>query len=46
MSDNCVYCDRYESIWSDECQGYMPFCHSLNKKINIYEDHKNCEANK
>ena len=40
--NNCVYCPEYKPIHSPQCQGYMPFCNFLNKKINIYEDYKNC----
>ena len=46
MVDNCVYCPEYNPIYSPQCQGYMDYCNSLKRKINVYEDHKKCDVNK
>ena len=40
--DNCVYCPNYKPIHSPQCQGYMCYCTFLKRKINVYEDYKNC----
>lgn len=42
---NCVYCPEYKPIYSAVCQGYMDYCIKYKKKINCYEDIKNCKYN-